>query len=134
MREERIKERTKNISHLREAERNAEEKMKESSRRDETEDREREREEWRTRSDILRRQRSQVSHLGCIGVQSTWNGENSSGLLLVDVPQCVHPLFFCRLTNYISLTCQVFCNMLHVVCTTAVVMCPLCICKFLTVS
>lgn len=59
VREERIKERTKNISHLREAERNAEEKMKESSRRDETEDREREREEWRTRSDILRRQRSQ---------------------------------------------------------------------------
>jgi hypothetical protein len=47
---------------LREAERNAEERMKESSRGDETEDRETEREGWRTRSDILRRQRSQVSN------------------------------------------------------------------------
>jgi hypothetical protein len=87
VREERIKERTKNISHLREAERNAEERMKESSRGDETEEREREREEWRTRSDILRRQRSQVNHWDCIGVQSTWNVENSSDLYywLVDL-------------------------------------------------
>lgn len=59
LREERIKERTRSISHLREAERNAEERMKESSRGDEADDREREREGWRTRSDILRRQRSQ---------------------------------------------------------------------------
>jgi len=62
LREERIRERTRSISHLREAERNAEERMKESSRGDDAEDREREREGWRTRSDILRRQRSQVSH------------------------------------------------------------------------
>jgi hypothetical protein len=62
MREERIKERTKSISQLRQAERNAEEKMKESNRGDEAEDREREEEERRARSDILRRQRSQVSY------------------------------------------------------------------------
>jgi hypothetical protein len=53
---------------LREAERNAEERMKESSKAVETEDRERGREEWRTRSDILRRQRSQVSQWGFISV------------------------------------------------------------------
>jgi hypothetical protein len=60
MREERIKERTKSINQLREAERNAEERMKEGE--DEVEDREREEEERRARSDILRRQRSQVSN------------------------------------------------------------------------
>lgn len=61
MREERIKERTKSISQLREAERSVEERMKENNRGDETEDREREEEERRGRSDVLRRQRSQVS-------------------------------------------------------------------------
>ncbi|XP_069678258.1 drebrin-like protein B [Periplaneta americana] len=59
LREERIKERTKSISQLREAERNAEERMKESQKGDEIEDREKEEEERRTRSDVLRRQRSQ---------------------------------------------------------------------------
>ena len=61
VREERIKERNKSISQIREAERNAEERMKESSREEELEDREKEEEERRGRSDILRRQRSQVS-------------------------------------------------------------------------
>ncbi|PSN30802.1 Drebrin-like protein [Blattella germanica] len=60
MREERIKERTKSISQIREAERSAEEKMKKNSKEeDEPEDREKEEEERRGRSDILRRQRSQ---------------------------------------------------------------------------
>lgn len=59
VREERLKERTKSISQLRKAERDAEERRKEPSRGDETEDREREEEERRTRSDVLRRQRSE---------------------------------------------------------------------------
>lgn len=62
VREERIKERTKSISQLREAERNADKRVKEDSRGDEAVDREREEAERRARSDILRRQRSQVSH------------------------------------------------------------------------
>lgn len=62
MREERFKEQTKSISQLQKAERDAEERRKETSRGDETEDREREEEERRTRSDVLRRQRSEVNH------------------------------------------------------------------------
>jgi hypothetical protein len=61
VREERFREQTRSISQLRKAERDAEERRKEASRVDETEDTERE-ETQRTRSDILRRQRSEVNH------------------------------------------------------------------------
>jgi hypothetical protein len=60
VREERFKEQTKSINQLRKAERDAEERRKETSRGNETEDTERE--EQRTRSDVLRRQRSEVNH------------------------------------------------------------------------
>jgi hypothetical protein len=60
VREERFKEQTKSINQLRKAERDAEERRKETSRGNETDDTERE--EQRTRSDVLRRQRSEVNH------------------------------------------------------------------------